>query len=67
LSGGPKTPAVFKVKRTSIADNTVTFSGDDASISLAAKPEDVNYFRDFVDYIVIFQPIAPDDDGETKT
>ena len=62
MSGGSKPPQVLKVKRTAIGDNTVSFSGDDASISLAEKPEDINYFRVFKDYIVTVQPIAPDDD-----
>lgn len=62
MSGGGKPPQVLKVKRTSISDNTATFSGDDSSISLAEKPEDINYFRVFEDYVVTFQPIPPDDD-----
>lgn len=64
MSGGPKVPEIFKVNKTSQTERTVTFSGDDASISLATSPEKVTYFDGFSKFVVTFQPVV--DDDETK-
>jgi hypothetical protein len=63
MSGGPKTPLVVKVRKRAVTSNTITFSGDEVSMSLSGPSEDIAYFEGFDTFVVTFQPVAPD---ETK-
>jgi hypothetical protein len=65
MSGSGKPPLVEKVKKRAVTDNTITFSNEKVSISLAGPAEDIGYFKDWDTFVVTFQPVAPDDD-ETK-
>jgi hypothetical protein len=64
MSGLPKVPLVVKVRKRAVTEHTITFSGDEDSISLSGPSEDIAYFEGFDNFVVTFQPVAPDD--ETK-
>jgi hypothetical protein len=66
MSGLPKVPLVVKVKKATQEQNTVSFSGDGYSDSLAGPKEGISYFDGWEYFAITFQPIAPFDDDETK-
>ena len=60
VSGGPHVPLVVKVKKTATTDNSVSFSGEEDSITLTGPKEDIKYFKNFNTFVVTFQPVEDD-------